>query len=223
MTPDSNIFSSIKDIIVPLGEILGALIFGVVVGVFGVVKKRKMNIKNIFLKEENISRVHDRVHELLTEMRLTVRSSRCLIFQFHNGGVFTDGSSIKRFSVTYESFSAGIETMVLGSQDVLVTRYMELIGILRNQPSKIISVESLPECLFRSSLGINNVVYFSISPLKGIDDLTPMGFVCCQWCSEEDFDSIREDKITDNMVESIIENTTHTINEHLVFKREKNK
>lgn len=168
-------------------------------------------------KDEKIAKAHSRVHETLTELRLLVRASRAMVFQFHNGGKFADGSSIKRFSVTHESCSSGIQGMLLESQDVLLTRYKEMIDILDSKQNKIIKVSDLPECSFRYGLEINNVLFFSLSPLKFEDGLTPMGFVCCHWCNIEDLDCLQADGVSDTSISEVISGSSKIINSHLTL------
>lgn len=217
MSSISETYANIKEIIHPVGEILGILLCGVVIGIIGAIRKRKLSIKKIFAKDQKFAQTHTQIHELLTELRLVTRSSRTLIFQFHNGGCFADGSSMKRFSVTHESISPGFQSMILEAQDVLVTRSMELIRILEVSPHKIISVESLEECSIQSGLMMNNVLYFSVSPLKCIDGLTPMGFVCCHWCSKDELFGISEEGIDESSLCKVIESATKTINTHLTY------
>jgi hypothetical protein len=163
---------------------------------------------------------HTRVHEHLTELRVTVRASRCLVFQFHNGGKFADGSSIKRISVTHESCANGVKSMMIESQDVLLNRYIDVVRILDQSPDRIIRVETLPESAFRSSFEINNVLFFTVSPLRCMDGVTPLGFVCCQWCSTDGLDQIEKDGISEHSVEQVIESSSKTINAHLTNQRE---
>lgn len=203
---------SIKDILVPIGESIGFIITGIVVGFWGSWKKRnrqeiKENRVNIF--------GHSQVNEVLTELRVLVRCSRSIIFQYHNGGKFADGTSIKRFSVTHESDDFGVQSMILESQDVLTTRYSELIKILEDRPNTIISVDSVIDSSFRTSLEINNVLYFSVSPLKCMDSITPMGFVCCHWCDIKDIDGIYKEGFKRSELEQVIEGSSKIINTHL--------
>ena len=217
MSSFSQIYDSMKDVVQPAGEIIGLLICGVVIGIFGAIRKKKLSIRKIFGKDEKFVQTHTQTHELLTELRLVTRSSRSLIFQFHNGGNFADGSSMVRFSVTHESISTGVQSMILESQDVLITRYMELIRLVENSPHKIISVESLTESSLQSGLVINNVMFFSVSPLRCVDSLIPLGFICCHWCSKEDLCSISEEGIDANALSGVIEVATKTINTHMQF------
>lgn len=218
----NNISSPVRDIFLSLGEMFGVFVVGLGLGVAGAFKK-----KNILLgwfkrfrvgkKEEKRMEHHTRIHENLTEMRVLVRASRGLIFQFHNGGKFADGTSIKRFSVTHESCSNGVSSMMLESQDVLLTRYMELVDLLDKKSNQIVAVSSLPHCSLRSTLEINNVVYFCLSPLKCQDSLTPMGFVCCHWCDFDELDKMHEEEISDLALQEVIENSSRNINNHLTL------
>ena len=168
-------------------------------------------------KEQKIAMVHSNVHETLTELRLLVRASRALVFQFHNGGKFADGSSIRRFSVTHESCGTGVQSMLLESQDVLLTRYKEMVDILDARQNEIIRVCDLPQCSFRYGLEINNVMLFSVSPLKCEDGLTPMGFVCCHWCDDSELKNLQAEEISENSLKEVISVSTKTINSHLTL------
>jgi len=212
----SSGLSMIKDALFHFGELGGVLVFGMIIGVISMIKKNKISLKWSAKKELSKIQSHTRVHESLTELRVMVRASRALIFQYHNGGKFADGTSIKRFSVTHESCSTGVQSMMMESQDVLITRYMELINLLDDSPNTIISVSSLPECSFRSILEINNVVYFSIGGLRCEDSLTPMGFVCCHWCDTDELDRLHEEGFDDGALQEVIKNSTHSINNHLI-------
>lgn len=212
-----NVAFSLRDVLLSLGELVGVFAVGIGLGVVGVIKKKNLFPKIGKIKRENKNReAHSRVHESLTELRVLVRASRSLIFQFHNGGKFADGTSIKRFSVTHESCANGVPSMMLESQDVLLTRYMEMIDILDKKNNEMICVNSLPHCSLRSTLEINNVVYFCVSELKCEDSLTPMGFVCCHWCDIDDLDRLHDEEITDTNLQEVIESSTRSINNHLL-------
>lgn len=212
----SSSLSMIKDALFHFGELAGVLVFGMVIGVISIIKKNKVSLKWSAKRELSKIQAHSRIHESLTELRVMVRASRALIFQYHNGGKFADGTSIKRFSVTHESCSSGVPSMMMETQDVLITRYMELINLLDESPNKIVAVSSLPECSFRSTLEINNVVYFSIGGLRCEDSLTPMGFVCCHWCDMGELDRLHEEGFDDEALQEVIKNSTHSINNHLI-------
>ena len=227
MTDITQFLKSATDTALVWGEFLGVLIMGVGIGVAGVLRRRKQSEKQqkeAIQKEaiEESRRVvrHSRVHEHLTELRVTVRASRCLVFQFHNGGKFADGSSIKRVSVTHESCANGVKSMMIESQDVLLNRYMEVVKLLEHCSDRIIAVDTLPESSFRSSFEINTVQFFTVSPLKCMDGVTPLGFLCCQWCSADALNGIEEEGISKHSLEQVIESNSKTINAHLINKTE---
>ena len=223
MIEAQDTLSSMKEYAVGMGELLGAVIMGIGVGVFGALKKKSSSIKWTHQKNQKFIVKHSQIHELLTELRITIRASRCLVFQFHNGGSFADGTSIKRFSVTHESCDSGVTSMILESQDVLLTRYMELVKTLEDSSNKILRVSALAPSAFRSGLEINSVEYFSISPLKCLDGLTPLGFVCCHWCSADELDTIEKEGISQNAIEQVIEGSVGNINNHLAYKKAEQK
>jgi len=211
-----SFISSFKEIVYSAGELLGVFGVGILVGLWSMLKKKKLSLLSLIKKERQHAQAHTQVHETLTELRILVRASRTLVFQFHNGGKFADGSSIKRFSVTHESCGVGVQSMLLESQDVLVTRYKELIDSLEHEENKIIKVSDLPQCSFRYGMEINNVLFFSVSRLHCEDGLTPMGFLCCHWCDLQDLDSVRDEGIPDASLSDVILTSSKTVNNHLI-------
>ena len=98
---------------------------------------------------------------------------------------------------------------------VLLTRYMELLHIIEKTPCEILKVDSLVESSLSSSLIINNVVSFCVCPLKCIDNITPMGFLYCHWCNEQELVDIKEEGIEIDTLQSLIENKIKNINAYL--------
>ena len=218
MTHSSDGFSAFRETAQLVGEVFGVLLTGVFIGAWGAIKNKKVSILWKRKQEQRQVETHSQLHEILTELRVTVRACRCLIFQFHNGGSFADGTSIKRFSVTHESCSVLSQTMILESQDVLVSRYSSLMETLEIQSGKIIAVNALTVSAFRSSLEINSVEYFSIVPLRCSDGISPLGFLMCHWCSSDSLDEIESEGINQASIEGIIVDTANRVNSHLIYK-----
>lgn len=210
--------SSLKDYLLAFGEMTGALVIGVLIGIISAIRKKNVSFRWTAKKQDVFVQKHGRIHELLTELRLTVRASRCLVFQFHNGGSFSDGSSIKRFSVTHESCDGGVTSMILDSQDVMLTRYVDLIHTMNESSSKILSVGSLSPSSFRSALEINNVEYFSVSVMKESDGIVPFGFVCCHWSSASALDEIEKEGVAQKTLEALIEDSVQNITSYFFTK-----
>lgn len=207
---------TLKEFVRLAGEIAGIFVVGAVVGVWSAFRRQKARVKWSSVRERRFVEKHTRIHELLTELRVTVRASRALVFQFHNGGNFVDGGSIKRFSVTHESCEVGTISVLLDSQDALLTRYTNMISIMDESPSKIIRVCDMPLSPFRSALEINNVVFFTISPLRCEDGITPLGFLCCHWCTEDTLEEVKAEGITHWNVEQVIGQSAGSINSYLI-------
>lgn len=220
MSGITEYLNNVKEHLQSVGEAVGVFAVGLGLGVLGVLRKKNISFNRVRAKEQMFVQRHSQIHELLTELRITVRASRCLVFQFHNGGSFADGTSIKRFSVTHESCVSGVTSMILESQDVLLTRYVDIIRVMDESASKIISVSSLSPSAFRSGLEINSVDYFSITPLRCLDGLTPLGFVCCHWCSSDQLDEIEAEGVSQANLERVISDSVYNINTHISYKAE---
>jgi len=214
---ETQALSGFHEFIRIAGEIAGIFLVGLVVGLVGAFRRQRAGNKWTPAREKKFVEKHSNIHELLTELRVTVRASRAVVFQFHNGGNFVDGGSIKRFSVTHESCEMGISALLLDSQDVLLTKYTDMISLMETKPSKILSVSSLSHSAFRSALEINNVEFFTIAPLKCDDGITPLGFLCCHWCSSDSLDEIEREGISKASVEELVAQTTHNINSYLTY------
>lgn len=212
-----ELFPNTKDLFLVVGEILGVFVVGAAVGIVGAIRRQKKNLKWSPLREKKFVEQHSRIHEILTELRITIRASRTVVYQFHNGGSFVDGGSIKRFSVTHESCGLGVGSILLDSQDVLLTRYADMIRLMETSQSKIIRVSSLPHTPFRSALEINNVEFFTISSLKCADGITPLGFLCCHWMSSDELKEIKGEGISNSSLEGIISETAHSINTQITY------
>jgi len=68
---------------------------------------------------------------------------RAGIFQFHNGGKFFKGKSMKKFSMTYESTEPGYEKIKRYNQNVLASEFPEWISIMLKKKAFALTVEEL--------------------------------------------------------------------------------
>jgi hypothetical protein len=70
------------------------------------------------------------VQDWLNNIRKELDVDRAAIYQFHNGGHFASGASIKRYSMTYESCRPGIASIKKFSQNILASDRPNWISIL---------------------------------------------------------------------------------------------
>jgi len=68
------------------------------------------------------------IQEWLEEFRNRYEFERSAIFQFHNGGKFFHGKSMKKFSMTYEAVAPGYEKMKRNMQNILTSEYPHWVG-----------------------------------------------------------------------------------------------
>ena len=73
------------------------------------------------------------VQRFLDELIQKWDLDRAAIYQFHNGGKFFNGISMKKFSLTYEGISSGIARLKEDSQNVFVTEHPTLIKNINQQ------------------------------------------------------------------------------------------
>jgi hypothetical protein len=172
---------------------------------FGIARIKKIIKKGNFF-EKTWNEI-DKIHELLTELRVKTRACRVQLIQFHNGGQFVDGISMKRFSLCYESLSKGISREE-NFKDVLVSLFPQFIGkIMKNSPEMHYS--HLEEAsIFRQILQHSNVMQYSVLPVRAKGKI--VGALILNWCNRtkalEDPDLVIAFKETRDLVELGIRN-----------------
>jgi hypothetical protein len=67
------------------------------------------------------------IQEWLNNFRTNYDFERASIFQFHNGGKFFHGKSMKKFSMTYESVAPGYEKLKRVQQNILTSEYPQWV------------------------------------------------------------------------------------------------
>jgi len=185
---------------VEIGMAGAALIAGVFLAlplIKHVYNKRKK--KNTIWKEPPTSRkfvnTHTKIHEYLTELRVVTSSARTQILQFHNGGTFLDGTAMKRFSLTHESCRSGVSETRQDRQDVLLTMFAEMLDFVTANDATPFLVSHLPDCHYKRHLESNNVVLFSLMPIRNASGLSVIGCLSIEWCSWMKADEVIEEDV----------------------------
>tara|TARA_Y100001938_G_C8065214_1_gene419775 strand:+ start:233 stop:901 length:669 start_codon:yes stop_codon:yes gene_type:complete len=141
--------------------------------------------------------IHTRVHETLTELRVRTDSARTQVIQFHNGGQFLDGISMKKFSCTHESINVGVSPEGDYKKELIITRFMPLLDLVKNNSPELYIVDSLEDTYTKQYLQNTNVVAFSVLPLRKKNEI--LGYVMCEWCSWGKADEIDEQAMIEEM------------------------
>jgi len=185
-----------------IGITAGGIAAGVIAYFLG--KKRGADVETKgsditpqFQQKQNI------VNDQLVALRILTNADRSKIGQFHNGGKFLDGSSMKRFSITHESCDIGVPFEGAGLQNIVVTIFWDLIALTKKNASDVVFSKDLPEGHFRSWCKSHGIDALLVLPIR--KDELYIGFVMLEWCDvdkiPQNLDSVR--KITEEMRASI--------------------
>jgi hypothetical protein len=128
-------------------------------------------------------RRYGQVQEILTTLRNQCGADRVQILQFHNGGKFLDGSSMKRMSVTHESCSNGVAYEYMHLQAVLATLLWEKIELVKKDEPQIHLVKNLSESNLRTYCRSKGTEAFAVLPIH--KDALVIGFINLDWLDEE--------------------------------------
>ena len=186
-----------------MGMAAGALLIGVIAVVIPVLIKLRRSKKSPFPLEYPSGfnwDIHTRIHETLTELRVKTDSARTQIMQFHNGGEFLDGISMKKFSCTHESINVGVSPEGDLKKDLLITRFMPLLNVVKSNSSKLHIVDSLEDTYTKQYLQNTNVIAFSVLPLRKKHEI--LGYIMCEWCSWGKVDEIDEASMVEEMIQA---------------------
>jgi hypothetical protein len=150
-------------------------------------------------REETFNTVNMRISDLLGELRMKSKGSRVSLTQFHNGGKFADGSSMRRMSISHQSCDPKISSTMQFRQDVLVSRFVEIIQQLRENNPHIRNVSSLFESNTKKFYELHDTTGFSILPLFCSDSLVVYGYITIEWCDLQTIDNVDETDVKSHM------------------------
>ena len=150
---------------VKIGMSITALLGGAALAMKSLMKKKSS--KREVATQREFQKTHTRIHEVLTELRLKHDSARTNIMQFHNGGILTSGESMKRFSSTHESVALGVPSIMHHQQDMLLSRYPEVLQLSARDDSTVILVSEMEESNLKRYYEYNHILaptsYFLLS------------------------------------------------------------
>jgi len=193
-----------------LGITVGTVLGGIVIGIsIKVLKTWAAKRKDAETREEQLGedstalltngKNHQEINEVLNELRNVLSAERAQIGQFHNGGDYLDGSPVKRFSVSYESFRSGSHPMAPQMQSVLLSLFWDVVPVLRDNKAVGRLVDEQPEGYFRSLLENGTVYAFAALPLRKWNAKARksqiIGYVLVEWGTQEDYEAQTETHI----------------------------
>jgi len=155
------------------------------VAIITVVVKTWLDIRSAKLKsdleeligEEDLGKMIA-VNDFIEDMRQRYGFDRVSICQFHNGGKFLNGKSMKKFSMTYEMASPGIEKIKRKYQNVLVSEFPRLFAAMLKTDFMIITPESTEYPDIVREMEVNGIVQSVKVVIRGLrGDI--LGFISC--------------------------------------------
>ena len=188
---------------VEVGMVGIALLAGFLLGI-PVIKaaiQNRASKKNKIVSKDFV-RTHTRINEYLTEARVLLDCARTQVIQFHNGGEYINGVSMKKLSMTHESVTDGIADTQQETQDAHISLYAEKVELALNNNSKPQLTSSLKPSFFKRTLETNRVLLFCILPLRDLNKNKTIGCVLAQWCSWEKVDDVDYIEVSRKMEET---------------------
>ena len=178
-----------------------ALITGIATGFYYLVNKGKIKMllkekkgQSIDLPDNCFWGTHTRLHETLTELRVKTDCARSQIVQFHNGGEFLDGISMKKMSLTHESLDKGVSSELSNKQDVLLSLCVAGLNTLLEDEAIIHIVEDMEDSWCKQFYQSSNIVTLAFLPIRKYGQA--IGYVMVQCCSWNKADSIEDETVS---------------------------
>ena len=183
-----------------IGMVIAAIGLGAITLLVPYMKSKLINYNtNVAKYPKNFQwDTHTRLHEILTETRIKTDSARTQIVQFHNGGTFLDGISMKKFTVTHESLNTGTAGEGDTKKDLLISMFLDKLNILiKNEPDLYIT-SKLEDSYSKQYMINSNIVAFAMLPIRRKNEIT--GYVMIQWCSLPKVDEIDENELKEQLL-----------------------
>lgn len=126
-------------------------------------KEKEETIQEVDLEEMVI------VQEWLESLVSKYDFARLSIFQFHNGGKFFQGKSMKKFSMTYEAVYPGYEKIKRAQQNILTSEYPKwLTRMMKSDCFSSLTVElEQRDRIELEAVGVKQFVTIPIRCIKG--------------------------------------------------------
>ena len=102
---------------------------------------------------------------------------------------------MRRMSISHQSCDPKISSTMQFRQDVLVSRFVEIIQQLRDNNSHIRMTNALFDSNSKKFYDLHDTVAFSILPLFCSDSLVVQGYITIEWCDLGTLDIVDESSV----------------------------
>lgn len=139
---------------------------------------------------------HQKVQELITELRVKSGASRVIVSLFHNGGFYSSGVPYKKASVIYETLDFGVAPVTQESQNVPLSQISDVLTELTTKTNSFfIDTESMADGIWKYNLikqGADNAYYCRISQGQKI-----IGYITVTYSQK-----VKENKEIEKMIDT---------------------
>jgi hypothetical protein len=178
-----------------IGIAAAAILSGLIIGGWKIfINWRKRNSRKL---EEHYNFVNIKIWELLSELRINYKASRVTLVRFHNGGTYMDGTSMRKMSISHQSCDPKITSDMVFRQDILLSRFVEIIEMLHANDPKVLMVKGLRESNTKKAYDLHDTLGFTILPIYAMDSLIIYGYISLEWCDLSVLDTIDEPTMHD--------------------------
>lgn len=124
------------------------------------------------------------IQEFLENIKDKWNLDRVAIYQFHNGGKFFNGIAMKKFSLTYESISAGIARIKEDTQNVFVTEHPSLMRHLNTKDFFFVNADDPALDYMRAKVEEYGIIQLITVPMRSLNG-SLLGFMQCSTIKQE--------------------------------------
>lgn len=178
---------------IEMGMALAAITVGIIMIVLPYIRRKRSRPAYSSIVDYPLNfnwEVHTRIHEILTELRVRTDCGRTQLVQFHNGGDFLDGISMKKMTLTHESLTLGVSSAIEYTKDIPLSLCVAGLTLLKKNTPKLHITEQMDDSWCKQFYQNNQVVALAFLPVRRNNQI--LGYVSCHWCSWGKTDDVDE-------------------------------
>lgn len=138
-------------------------------------KAKRTKEKSETITTEDVSSMME-IQEFLNSLIEKWDIDRGAIYQFHNGGKFFNGVSMKKYSLTHESTSPGIAKVKESNQNVFVTEHPMMMKLISENVIFSMEIDDPRMDYIRDRLEEQGIVQIITVPIRSLNNVL-LGFV----------------------------------------------
>jgi hypothetical protein len=138
-------------------------------------KKEKQRKKEEQLTSDDVNSMME-IQNFLDGLISRWEFDRAAIYQFHNGGKFFNGIAMKKFSVTFEAISAGIERVKESNQNIFVTEHPCLMKHMNEKDFFFVNGDNPALDYMREKIEEQGILQLVTVPMRSLNG-SLLGFV----------------------------------------------